>query len=55
MVDGRPARPAAERTVRIDNDLVRVRHSRFAPDAATGWHRHEFAFVEIRRMDGDSG
>ena len=55
MVDGRPARPAAERTVQIDYDLVRVGDWRFARDAATGWHRHESAFVEIRLKGGGSG
>jgi beta-alanine degradation protein BauB len=56
MVDGRPARPAAaERTVQIDNDCVRVSHWRLAPDAATGRHRHELAFVEIELKHGGSG
>ncbi len=55
MVDGRPARPVAERTVQIDNDLVRVSDWRFARGAATGWHSHEFAFVEIRVKGGGSG
>jgi beta-alanine degradation protein BauB len=36
MVDDRPARPAAERTVQLDDDRVRVSEWRFAPDAATG-------------------
>jgi beta-alanine degradation protein BauB len=51
MVDGRPARPAAERTVQIDNDRVRVSRWRFAPGAETGRHRHEFAFVAIKLKD----
>lgn len=55
MVDGRPARPAAERTVRIENDRVRVSHWPFAPNAATGWHRHEFVFVGIELKDGGFG
>lgn len=29
----------------IDNDRVRVTEWRFAPGAATGWHRHEFDYV----------
>ena len=55
MVDGRPARPAAERTVQIDNDRVHVSRWRFAPDAATGWHRHKLGFVEIELKDNGSG
>jgi beta-alanine degradation protein BauB len=55
MVDGRPARPTAERTVQIDNDRIRVSHWRFAPDAAAGWPWHEFAIVEIELEDGESG
>ncbi|MDQ4019638.1 MAG: hypothetical protein M3188_07375 [Actinomycetota bacterium] len=55
MVDGRPARPAAERAVQIDNDRVHVSRQRFVPDAATGWHRHELGFVEIELKDNGSG
>jgi hypothetical protein len=55
MVDGRPARPAAERTVQIDNDRVHVSRRRLAPDAATRWRRHELGFVEIERRDNGSG
>jgi hypothetical protein len=55
MVDGRPARPAAERTVQIDNDRVHVSRWRLAPDAATGWHRHVLGFVEIELKDNGSG
>jgi hypothetical protein len=51
MVDEGPARPAAGRTVQIDSDPVCVNHWRFAPDAATGWHRHEFDCVEIELKD----
>jgi|SRR5919109_941859 quercetin dioxygenase-like cupin family protein len=52
MVDDRSARPAAERTVQIDNDRVRVSHWRFAPKAATGWHRHEFDYVIVPLLAG---
>ena len=38
-------RPAATPTVFIDNDRVRVTEWRFAPGAATGWHRHEMDYV----------
>jgi beta-alanine degradation protein BauB len=52
MSEGRAARPAAVRTVQIDNDRVRVSHWRFAADAATGWHRHEFDYVIVPLMAG---
>jgi quercetin dioxygenase-like cupin family protein len=32
-------------TVHVDNEHVRVTEWRFAPGAATGWHRHEFDYV----------
>ena len=53
MVDGRPARPAAERTVQIDNDRLRVSPRRFVPDAPTGWH--ELGFREMELKDSGSG
>ena len=34
-------------TVQVDNDRVRVTAWRFAPGAATGWHRHEFDYVVV--------
>lgn len=46
------ARPAAIPTVLIDNDRVRVTEWRFAPGAATGWHRHEMDYVVVPIMDG---
>ncbi|HEX2045546.1 MAG TPA: cupin domain-containing protein [Gaiellaceae bacterium] len=52
MVAERPPRPAAERTVQIDNDRVRVSHWHFEPDAATGWHRHEFDYVIVPLLAG---
>jgi quercetin dioxygenase-like cupin family protein len=39
----RGARP----TVQIDNDRVRVTEWRFAPGAATGWHRHDHDYVIV--------
>ena len=39
-------------TVFIDNERTRVTEWRFAPGAATGWHRHEFDYVVIPLMDG---
>ena len=53
-------RPAAEPTVMVDNDRVRVTEWRFAPGAATGWHVHEMAYVitpvtsqPVDLVDGD--
>ncbi len=31
----------------IDNERVRVTERRFAPGAATGWHRHQFDYVAV--------
>jgi beta-alanine degradation protein BauB len=39
-------------TMFIDNDQVRVTEWRFAPGAATGWHRHEFDYVVTPLTDG---
>lgn len=39
-------------TVFIDNERVRVTEWRFAPGAATGWHRHEFDYVVVPLSDG---
>jgi len=42
----------AQPTVFIDNERVRVTEWRFAPGAATGWHRHEFDYVVVPMADG---
>lgn len=39
-------------TVFVDNDKMRVTEWRFAPGAATGWHRHEMDYVVVPIMDG---
>jgi quercetin dioxygenase-like cupin family protein len=39
-------------TVFIDNDRTRVTEWRFAPGAATGWHRHDYDYVVIPLLDG---
>ena len=39
-------------TVQVDNDRVRVIEWRFAPGAATGWHRHEFDYVVVPMTTG---
>ncbi len=44
---------AATPTVFIDNEQTRVTEWRFAPGAATGWHRHEMNYVVVPLMDGN--
>ncbi len=44
--------PAAKPTVFIDNERVRVTEWRFAPGAATGWHRHAYDYVVVPMADG---
>ena len=39
-------------TVQIDDALVRVTEWRFAPGAATGWHRHEYPYVVVPMTTG---
>jgi quercetin dioxygenase-like cupin family protein len=39
-------------TLLIDNERVRVTEWRFAPGAATGWHRHEMDYVVVPMLDG---
>jgi len=43
----------AESQVFIDNERVRVSEWRFAPGAATGWHRHEMDYVVVPMVDGE--
>ena len=43
---------AAVPTVQIDNDRIRVTEWRFARGAATGWHRHEYAYVVVPGTTG---
>jgi len=38
--------------VKVDNDRVRVTEWRFAPGAATGHHRHEYAYVVVPMTTG---
>jgi quercetin dioxygenase-like cupin family protein len=39
-------------SVFIDNDRTRVTEWRFAPGAATGWHRHEMDYVVVPMTTG---
>jgi quercetin dioxygenase-like cupin family protein len=43
---------SAQPTVQVDNDRVRVTEWRFAPGAATGWHRHEHDYVIVPMTTG---
>lgn len=46
-----PAKPA-QPTVFVDNERTRVTEWRFAPGAATGWHRHGMDYVVVPLLDG---
>ena len=39
-------------TLQIDNERVRVTEWRFAPGAATGFHRHEYDYVVVPMTSG---
>ncbi len=39
-------------TVFIDNARTKVTEWRFAPGAATGWHRHEMDYVVVPQTTG---
>ena len=45
-------REPATATVQVDNERVRVTEWRFAPGAATGWHRHEMDYVVVPGTSG---
>ena len=45
-------RPTATASVHLENDRVRVTEWRFAPGAATGWHRHEHDYVVVPLVTG---
>ena len=42
----------AQSTIRIDNERVRVTEWRFAPGAATGYHRHAYDYVVVPMTTG---
>ena len=39
-------------TIQVDNERTRVTEWRFAPGAATGYHRHEFDYVVVPGTTG---
>lgn len=43
---------SARSTLQIDNDRTRVTEWRFAPGAATGFHRHAFDYVVVPQTSG---
>ena len=45
-------RPAAIPTVQVENERVKVTEWRFAPGAATGWHRHAYDYVVVPMTTG---
>jgi quercetin dioxygenase-like cupin family protein len=44
--------PVAKPTIQVDNDRTRVTEWRFAPGAATGWHRHGMDYVVVPMTSG---
>src|SRR5579862_3327464 len=46
------SRPAAVPTIQLENERVRVTEWRFAPGAATGFHRHEYDYVVVPLATG---
>ncbi len=42
----------AKPTIHIDNARTRVTEFRFAPGAATGFHRHEYDYVVVPQTSG---
>lgn len=47
-----PRMTAAQPTLQIDNERVRVTEWRFAPGAQTGWHVHEMDYIVVPLYDG---
>lgn len=47
-----PSPAAATSILHVDNDATRVTEWRFAPGAATGWHRHALPYVITPITDG---
>ena len=51
----RICRQLAKGTVLHEDENTRVMEWRFAPGAATGWHRHEYDYAVVPLMDGKLG
>ncbi len=52
MMTSDKKRTPAKATVQVDNDRVKVTEWRFAPAAATGWHRHAYDYVVVPMVTG---
>ncbi len=48
-------REAAVPTLQVDNERMRVTEWRFAPGAATGFHRHEYDYCVVPLYTGRLG
>ena len=46
-------RPRAVPNTQIDNKRVIVTEWRFAPDAETGWHKHNYDYVVVPGLTGN--
>ena len=49
------SRAAAVPTLQVDNERIRVTEWRFAPGAATGYHRHEYDYCVVPLYTGKLG
>jgi quercetin dioxygenase-like cupin family protein len=45
-------RPAATAALKFEDDMLRITEWRFAPGAATGWHRHGWPYFVVMLTDG---
>jgi len=50
--ENNPARSKAVATVQVENERIKVTEWRFAPGAATGWHRHAYDYVVVPMTTG---
>ena len=46
------AQKRAQAEVQLENDRVKVTQWRFAPGAATGWHKHDWDYVVVPLTTG---
>jgi quercetin dioxygenase-like cupin family protein len=46
------SRKSAQSSVLHDDGSLRITRWRFAPGAATGWHRHDHDYAVVPLMDG---
>ena len=48
-------RAGAVATAKFEDEALRITEWRFAPGAATGWHRHEYDYAVVPLCDGRLG